>query len=94
MKTIYSLKEFRQQVLAIAALANETYTTVSVEMDHNGKCSFRCYVNGYSSHIGETMEESLTKLREKISPLPPKDIDIIVEMEETTDTKDDVSVIN
>jgi hypothetical protein len=82
MKTIYSLKEFREQVLEIAKLADETYVTVTVEVEHDGAFNFRCYVNNYSSHFGKTMEECLAKLREKISPLPVPDVDLMIEMPE------------
>lgn len=85
MKTVYSLREFREQVLEIAKLVKEEYVTVGVEMDAYEKCTFRCYVNGYNAHSGNTMEESLSKLREKISPLPPANIDVEVEIHKAVD---------
>ena len=80
MKTIYSLKEFRNEVLALAALKNENYTSVGVEVNYAGVVTFKAYIPNGPWHSGETPEECLQKLKDQITTPPIKDIDVEIEM--------------
>lgn len=82
MRTIYSLKEFRNEVLAIAALNNETYTSLSIEVGHDGRVTFKAYISKVSWHSGDTMEECLNNLRNAFTQPPINDIDVEIEMPE------------
>jgi hypothetical protein len=85
MKTIYSLQEFRQEVLKLSAKKNEDYTNVEVKCDHKGKVFFRAYINNFRWTEAESMEDCLQLLKDKIEP-PIQDtnnkIDIEIEMNE------------
>lgn len=80
MKTIYSLKEFRNEVLAIAAANNESYTSLSLDVNHDGEVTFKAYISKVSWHNGDTMEECLQNLRNAFTEPPIKDIDLEIEM--------------
>lgn len=93
MKTIYSLKEFREQVLEIASKVNETYVSVNVGMTSHGDVEFKSYIHNYHWATGKTMEESLSKLREEVMPSLLPDIDVEIEVE-VSEPENDISMIN
>jgi hypothetical protein len=90
MKTIYSLQEFRQEVLKLAAKKNETFTSVEVRIDNNGKIDFRAYINGLGWQNAPTMEGCLQILKDIIEP-PIQDtnnnVDVEIEMPESETIK-------
>ena len=88
MKTIYSLQEFRNEVLKIAATQDETYTSIVVELDHNGKVKFKAYIPNLSWQEGDTMEDCLMALKEQIVPPVIPSIDVEIEMPEPTEEKE------
>jgi hypothetical protein len=82
MKTIYSLKEFHQEV---AKIANQEPRLCSVRVEYgiHNKYRFECYVDGFNKvFTGNTMEESLIKLREQVSPNPAPNIDVEIDIEQ------------
>ena len=76
MRTIYTLKEFRESVLDIANAVQEKYTSLQIDVEHNGEVKFKCYINGHGWHEGKTMEESLQSLKDSVNGKVIKDIDI------------------
>lgn len=84
MKIVYSLQEFRNEVLKLAALKEETYTSVRVTFSSTGKLEFECYVHGSTWCSGDTMEASLKKLKDEIFPPSVSNThDVEIEVEET-----------
>jgi hypothetical protein len=82
MKTIYSLKEFHQEVAKIAN-KDPKYCSARVEYGIHDEYKFECYVDGYNKVFrGSTMEESLNKLREAVSPNPAPNIDVEIDIEQ------------
>lgn len=80
MKIIYSLKEFHQKAVEVSGRPEE-HVQVSVTYGLFGKYSFTCYADGLSTHFqGKTMEESLVKMREEVSPTV-NNIDVEIEQE-------------
>jgi len=83
MKTIYSLQEFRGQLLEIAKIKGEDYTNVEVRADHDGKITFNAYINGCGSWFrADTMEDCITHFKEQITQPPIKNIDVEIEIPE------------
>ena len=83
MKTIYSLQEFRNQLLEIAKLKDESFVEAKVAINYEGKV----YFSGYVRNLGgwdsfETTEECLTWFRNKVTPPANKNIDVEIEMPE------------
>jgi hypothetical protein len=82
MKTIYSLKEFHQEVAKIAN-KNPKYCSARVEYGIHDEYSFECYVDGLGKVFrGTTMEESLNNLRKHVSPNPSPNIDVEIDIEQ------------
>lgn len=81
MKTIYSLKEFRDEVGKIAAMANQQFFHVDVRLDHDDSIVFQSYIHTYNFHKAETMEKCLELLRNEVFPPIQKNCDIEVEIE-------------
>jgi hypothetical protein len=92
MKTIYSLKEFHQEVSKISG-KEPKYCSVRVEYGIHDIWVFNCYVDGYNKiFAGSTMEESLNKLRQEVSPNPAPNIDVEIEIEEPEEVNSPINV--
>lgn len=85
MKTIYSLQEFRNQLLEIAKLKNEDYVHVEVRADHTGAVTFNAYIHNCSWHRAETMEECLSHFRQQLTVPTIKNIDVEIDIDEKTE---------
>jgi hypothetical protein len=87
MKTIYSLKEFHEKAVEISGVLPElVYARVQYGI-HN-KYEFVCYAHGYNMYFGNTMEESLAKMKEAIHPIvpPTQNIDVEIDILQETET--------
>lgn len=82
MKTIYSLKEFHNEVLLIAKSVNEDYVNVEVRINHEGKVGFTAYIHkvGVGWYKGDTMEEVLSLLKNAITTPNIKNIDVEIDI--------------
>lgn len=83
MKTIYSLQEFRTEVLKIASEVGQEYVNVRAGIENDGKVKFSCYISGYNWNEGDTMEECLQNMQNNIKPPEIKNIDVEIEMPTT-----------
>jgi hypothetical protein len=85
MKTIYSLKEFHSKVSEISKV--EPYLVqVQVRYGIHNEWEFTCYYHGANKlFTGKTMEESLQKLQDHVSP-PTQVIDLEIEYEQETNS--------
>lgn len=80
MKTIYSLREFRDEVAKISG-RDKIHVVVSAKISLFDRMEFSCYADGLSKYYtGETMEESLALLRKEIEPPSKNLIDVEIEM--------------
>jgi hypothetical protein len=98
MKIIYSLKEFHQEVAKISGRELKL-CSARVEFGIYDVYKFECYADGLNKWFtGSTMEESLTRLREYVSPQPEPNIDVEIDIEETSNepfaTDDNDNFIN
>ena len=84
MKIIYSLQEFRNELLEIAKLANENYTSLAIEVNHTGIVNFRAYIHNKGWHDGKTVDECLDKLRKVLTGEPPTNIEVEFDIEPLT----------
>jgi len=95
MKTIYSLQEFRQEILKLAEKRNETYTVVNVEINYNGQIKFSAYIYGLSWNDGASMEDCLRKIKDKIEPPNEKsnnNIDVEIDIEHVEEMVEEIIV--
>jgi hypothetical protein len=86
MKTIYSLQEFRQELLKLAALRNEDYVQAQVKIESNGAVLFEGYINGLAKYyIAGTMEGVLGQIRDDMFPVQNivQNIDVEIELPES-----------
>jgi hypothetical protein len=80
MRAIYSLKEFHQRAAEISGKRSDLIS-VTVEFGLYGKTRFTCYADGVGEHFaGQTMEESLQRLRDAVHPPKQPDIDIEIDV--------------
>lgn len=89
MKTIYSLREFHNQIKELAAPKGITYVLAEIRMDDRGRLQFRCYALGYEYYTADTPQECIEKLRNALYPLPifpadNDDVQEVIESEEET----------
>ena len=80
MATVYSLQDFRNEILTIAKIINSDYTSGRVEFDSDGNITFFSYTTKTSWTEGKTMEDCLTKTREKITNLSAVMIDVAIDL--------------
>lgn len=93
MKTIYSLNEFYEKALTIAAKKGVDYVSVEAKTDTFRGISFRCYAHKFDSYEGDTMEIALEKMHRAICPedFPKQNIDVEIEMPSPEPEKDEPS---
>lgn len=78
------MAEFMSAVEKVASQKKETYFTVSVEISkyspRESKCKFKCYINGYGFHEGETPLDCLKSLRKITHPKKSniKDVEVMI----------------
>lgn len=68
MKTIYSLKEFHNEVCKLAPLVSPEHISVKVEVCLFSRVLFSAYISGFNWYDGSTMEECLFKTRSAVCP--------------------------
>jgi len=84
MKVIYSLQEFHKKAVEISG-KNPELVSVVVQLGLYNNYEFKCYADGLNQFFtGKTMEESLSKMQEAVTPanLNNTSIDVEIEMPE------------
>lgn len=76
MKTIYSLKEFYNEVMALAAQKSTDYVCVRTTMTTRSKIQFECYFDGCEKYyVGNTPGEAIKNMKDAEFPRPEKNQD-------------------